>query len=105
MQKHLSGMDINQIRSMAGNMDRKAEEIRSAIDQLSGAVTAVSWAGPDRDRFVDEWRNRHVSSLRAVADNLSSAARQARDHAAEQERVSRSGGSGTGVGGGGGGPW
>lgn len=88
----MSGMDIGQIRTMANNMDAKADAIRGVVDQLTGDVEAVSWAGPDRQRFLDEWRNRHAAALRRVADNLDSAARQARDHAAAQERASRAGG-------------
>lgn len=95
MAQHLSGMDISQIRSMARNMERKADEIRGVVDQLSGSVDSVSWIGSDRDRFVDEWRTRHAAALRQVADNLDSAARQARDHAADQERVSRAAAGGS----------
>lgn len=96
--QNLSGMDISQIRSMARNMDGKADEIRGLVDELTRAVDAASWAGQDRERFVDEWRHRHASALRSVADNLDSAARQARDHASAQERASRdhSGGGGRG---------
>ena len=101
-QQDLSGMDISQIRSMARDMDRKADEIRSLIDGLSGQVEVAAWAGGDRERFVQEWRTRHAVALRRVADNLDVAARHARDHAADQERVSRAAG---GAGGGGGRGW
>lgn len=96
--KSVSGMDISQIRSMAKSLDGKADEIRTLVDQLTAEVERASWAGRDRDRFVDEWRARHAAGLRRVADNLDQAARQARDHAAAQERVSRAAGGGGGRG-------
>ncbi len=95
-QENLSGMDISQIRSMAKQMDSKADEIRGLVDGLSGQVEAASWAGADRERFVGEWRNRHASALRSVADNLDLAARRAREQADAQERASRAGGGGGG---------
>lgn len=93
--EELSGMDISQIRSMARSMDGKADEMRRLVDQLTGEVERASWAGQDRERFVDEWRQRHAVALRRVADNLDEAARQARIHADAQERVSRASGGGS----------
>ncbi len=90
--RQVSGMDIGQIRSLARNLDAKADAIRGVVDQLTGDVEAASWVGPDRQRFVEQWRHRHAAALRRVADNLDSAARQARQHAAAQERASRAGG-------------
>lgn len=94
--EHLSGMDISQIRSMARTMDGKADEMRTLVDQLTVEVERASWVGQDRERFVDEWRQHHAAALRRVADNLDEAARQARDHANQQERVSRDTGGGSG---------
>jgi uncharacterized protein YukE len=89
MNRQLSGMDISQIRAMAKNMDRKADELRRLVDSLTGQVHAASWAGNDRNRFVDEWGHRHAAALRRVADDLDTSARQARDHANAQERASK----------------
>jgi len=89
MNRQLSGMDIGQIRAVAKNMDRKADELRGLVNGLTSEVNAASWAGNDRNRFVDDWRNRHAVALIRVADDLDAAARQARDHANAQERASR----------------
>lgn len=85
----LSGMDIGQIRSLARQMDDEAAEIRTVVQQMTSQLESASWSGTDRERFIAEWRSRHVTALLKVATGLEQASRQAREHARQQEAASR----------------
>lgn len=89
MANEMIGMTIAQIQGLARAMDQRARQLEALLGQLTTAVREVPWAGDDRDRFVGEWDERHAQHLGEVVGGLRVAARQARDHAAEQERVSR----------------
>lgn len=84
----LSGMDIHQVRRMADVFSVVADEIDEEMQALTHVVDAVQWKGADRERFVAEWRDRHMTALKRVADGLEQAAHQARRHARRQEEVS-----------------
>lgn len=84
----LSGMDIHQVRQTANLFSVVADEIDGELRRLTAAIDALPWKGADRDRFVAEWRDRHVAALKRVSDGLDEAARQARRHARRQEEAS-----------------
>ena len=84
-----SGMDISQVRSLARQMQTEAAEIEALLQRLTAQLEGAPWRGTDRDRFLDEWRSRHLGALRRVADGLERAAEQANEHARRQEWASR----------------
>ena len=84
-----AGMDIAQIRNLARQMDQRANEIEGLLSQLTTQMRELPWAGDDRNRFVDDWEGRHAAGLRRVAEGLKHAAKDARDHARNQEWASR----------------
>lgn len=86
----LTGMDIAQVRTLAREMTQEAAEIQSMLQSLTAQLTAVPWSGLDRERFLDEWRLRHVAKLRQVEQSLRDAAAQATEYARRQENASRS---------------
>jgi uncharacterized protein YukE len=85
----LSGMDIGQVRNLSRQLDRESNEIRNTLAQLSSQLESAPWKGRDRERFVGEWKSRHVAALQRVADGLASASRHAAEHANRQEAASR----------------
>ncbi|MCU1498140.1 MAG: hypothetical protein JWM47_2093 [Acidimicrobiales bacterium] len=89
MSHQFSGMDVAQIRSLAGRMRTEAGEIEGLIHSLTGRLSGVAWKGQDRERFISEWQLRHVVALRRVADGLQNASAQADQHADQQEWASR----------------
>lgn len=84
------GMDAAQIRALANEMNDEAGEIEVMITTLTARLEAAPWRGLDQQRFLDEWRTRHVAALRRVATGLQRAARQANEHARMQEWASGS---------------
>lgn len=85
----LTGMDIAQVRSLARLMVRGCVDLRGLIRDLTLEVEQAPWRGPDRDRFVEQWRGHHVVRLSRVAEGLESAAEDASAHARRQEEVSQ----------------
>jgi len=85
---NLSGMDVEQVRRLARQLEREANTIEAALSSLTPRVESAPWKGTDRDHFVSEWSGHHHRRLRDVVDGLRSAARHARDHADQQARIS-----------------
>lgn len=85
----LSGMDIAQVRVLAKQLQSDAAEIEAVASRMTSVIEGLPWKGNDRERFIGEWRTRHVAALRRAANGLAGASRQAHQHAAQQEQASR----------------
>lgn len=86
--RNLTGMDIGQIRSLSRQLRVEADEIESLLGAMTGHLEAIPWRGDDRERFLGEWRNRHVAALRRVVGSLESAASECNEYARRQEIIS-----------------
>lgn len=86
---NMTGMDIAQVRQLSSVIRTKAQDVRSLVDRLTGAIDAVDWKGQDRERFVTEWRNVHASALRGMASSMDEASSAAAASARAQEEASR----------------
>lgn len=86
---NMTGMDIAQVRQLSSAIRSKAQDVRSLVDRLTGAIDAVDWRGPDREHFVTEWRNVHASALRGMASAMDEASGAASASARAQEEASR----------------
>lgn len=83
-----SGMDIGQVRALAGDLNRAADDISRLAQQIAAKLHSVPWAGPDRQRFESDWTAQHAPQLRTVEQALRDAARIATTNAQEQESTS-----------------
>lgn len=86
---NFTGMDINNVRQLAVQLDQRAEEIRTLMTHLTSSLQDAQWVGPDRDRFVSDWQSTHCQQLNHVIQGLTDAATRARTNATEQETASR----------------
>ncbi|MDR1441797.1 MAG: WXG100 family type VII secretion target [Bifidobacteriaceae bacterium] len=84
----LFGLDVRQIQDMSGSMDREAEAIRAVLADLRGKMSQIQWLGPDADRFRSEWSSQQPR-LNEIVNSLHTTARQARENAERQDRISR----------------
>ncbi len=89
---NLTGMDIGQIRSLSRQLRGEAGEIESLIGAMTAQLEAIPWSGADRERFLSEWRQTHVASLRRVVSSLESASTESNEYARRQEQASSGGG-------------
>jgi hypothetical protein len=85
----LAGADVAALRRFAADCDRRRHAIDAVRTRLGARLESLAWTGPDRERFLGEWRSVHAVALAAVAAELAAAARRAGDHAARQEQAAR----------------
>lgn len=85
----LVGADVAALRWFAASLDLRTREIEANRHRLSSIVDGIAWSGPDRDRFVEGWHRIHGQALVSICEELSNDARQARQHADQQEQASR----------------
>lgn len=85
----LTGMDVAQVRSLARLMWDEASDIEKESGLLTQQIEAAPWVGKDRNDYLSEWQNTHVSALRNVAGALKDASRSATRYADQQDAASR----------------
>ena len=88
MSGQFTGMDIAAVRQLSQQMNSKAEEIRSLMQQLTTQLQNTQWVGPDRDRFTNDWQSTHVAALNRVIQGLQDASTAATNNANQQEQAS-----------------
>jgi uncharacterized protein YukE len=83
-----TGMDINEVRTLANQMRSSAQQIEQAMSALTNKLHGTPWVGADRERFVSEWDGTLTSQLRTVLNALDTAATTADKNASDQETTS-----------------
>lgn len=97
------GADVAQLRSLAQQFDRAADQLDTCRTSVGGSVRISPWQGPDAGRFRADWDSSHAGRIAAAASTLRTGARQLRTNADQQEQASAvDGAAGGGSGGGGG---
>jgi hypothetical protein len=89
----VSGMNLAEVRHLADQLNRAAEQLRTSVSIVDGRVHGSSWAGHDADQFKHSWWPGHRQLLLHAADSLQGLAASARNNADEQERASTSNGT------------
>lgn len=82
------GMDPAAVRSLAGQLNAKADEIRTIAANLSSTLDGTQWVGNDATNFRSDWNSSHRTQLMHVADALSEASTRATSNAEQQEQAS-----------------
>lgn len=88
---HQTGMNIDQVRDYARQLDGQAEQIRGQlINQMNSILGGLegNWAGPDFVQFKGWWEQEHRPRLMKIAEDIAGLAQSARNNAQEQEQVS-----------------
>jgi uncharacterized protein YukE len=83
-------MDIPAVRTLATQLNAKADEIESIANTLSSQLDGVQWVGIDASNFRNDWHGTHHAQLHAVATALRDASTRANADAAQQEQASAS---------------
>ena len=82
------GMDVEAVRTLAGQLNGKADEIDSITSTLTSQLSTTQWEGSDASTFRSNWSSTHVSQLMTVANALRDAASNAIRNADEQATAS-----------------
>lgn len=83
------GLDVQQVRDLATNLDREADSIDQILSKLTGILNNTQWTGPDATQFRNDWQGSHTTSLRKVGQALRDTAQHARANAMSQEQASQ----------------
>lgn len=83
------GLDVQQVRDLATNLDREADSIDQILSKLTGILNNTQWTGPDATQFRNDWQGAHTTSLRKVGQALRDTAQMARANAVSQEQASQ----------------
>lgn len=83
------GMDIQQVRNLANQLEQKAQTIDDLIRAITSQLSSTDWKGPDADKFRNDWNGTLTSQLRNVARQLRATKDRANRNAQEQENASR----------------
>ena len=87
----MTGGDAQALFGFAAELRNRRRNIEKSATRLGALVQNAHWVGPDRDRFVSEWSERHAPALMGVCGDLDTAAQNVTSHAQAQENVSRGG--------------
>ncbi|SEQ81610.1 hypothetical protein SAMN05444745_111108 [Arthrobacter sp. OV608] len=88
------GADVAELRSLAAQFDRAADQLDEHRTFLGNAVQHSPWLGPDAERFRGQWDSEHNARVATAARLLRDTAATVRRNADEQERVSAVDGGG-----------
>lgn len=82
------GADIAQLRTLAAQFDRAADQLDSHRVSVGGAIRVSAWQGPDAGAFRHQWDSAHAGRMAAAAGSLRTNAQLLRANAEDQERTS-----------------
>jgi len=95
----LVGADVEQLRRLANQLRRSADDLTGSERKLRSLVESSPWHGANAVRFRQDWTS-SSAAMTAAARSLTAAAADVERNAREQEQASSaSGGAGPGLGG------
>lgn len=86
------GMNIEEVRRIAGQLKGQAGQIDTLISQINGLIeqTQANWRGEDATRFKGWWEGEHRPNLMRLREAIDGLGQSALNNASEQEAASRS---------------
>lgn len=85
------GMNPEQVRQLANQLNQKATTIDSILSEVNGVLQNTAWVGPDAESFKSRWQAEGVRQLTAAKQILTDAAGAATRNASEQDSTSSAG--------------
>ncbi|HIY24437.1 MAG TPA: WXG100 family type VII secretion target [Candidatus Brachybacterium merdigallinarum] len=84
------GMNIEEVRRLAAQLEEAAEEIAAIQEELTSGLEEVDWTGPDADRFRGQWNGDMVPALQQIMQSVADLGESANRNADQQETTSSS---------------
>lgn len=84
------GLDVEQIRSVGGQLKGQAAAIDGVIASIEGLISQAiaNWTGPDATQFQDWWNTQHRPALQTAREAIDGLGQSALNNADAQEQVS-----------------
>lgn len=87
------GMDPEEVRDRADDLDRAARELEEMLGALGSAVGSAEWVGPDADDFRSRWAEVRSRGDSRIVPDLQSHRQVLEENIEEQEQASTPGDS------------
>jgi hypothetical protein len=85
------GLDADSVRTLARQMDGKADELERIRMSVRSSLSAAPWNGHDADRFRQEWQSTHETRLVNAVTMLRAAGNDLLRNLSQQEQTSAAG--------------
>lgn len=82
------GMDPDEGREVASEIQQAGEKILEFFDQATSTVTSVEWIGPDYDAYVEDWNGFVSGALNGLIEALNAKSNELQTHADQQDSTS-----------------
>lgn len=82
------GMNPEEVRALASQLNQKAGEIESIKSQLTSKLQGTTWVGQDANQFRSEWDSSHAPAINRVVEALRTASQTATRNASAQDQTS-----------------
>ncbi len=83
-----AGMDVEQVRQLAVEMNNAAEQIQAIGQRITGLVEGAPWVGQDYVNFHTDWQGNQLQRLGQVVEALHAGSQVATTNATDQESTS-----------------
>lgn len=84
----LVGGDAPALFNFAHQLRARRQAIQDTAVRLGALVENANWVGPDRERFLAEWRGNHAPQIQQICTDLDGKADQVTRHAQAQAEAS-----------------
>ena len=88
MSANMQGMDTEEARSVAQNMDSNAAVVGDVCARLLARIQGTSWVGQDKDRISDDIGNSFIPNANAACEDIKQQASYLIAKADQQDAVS-----------------
>ncbi|MDO9455860.1 hypothetical protein [Nocardioides sp.] len=88
MGTNMQGMDTEEARSTANQMDSHAAVVGDVCAKLLARVQGTSWIGQDKDRISDDIGNQFIPNANAACEDIKQQASYLIAKADEQDSIS-----------------
>lgn len=87
-QGRMQGMDTEYARQVSQSMGQQAGQIAGVVARISGVIGALSWEGPDKRAFSQDWDGSFAPEANLAAESLEEQSRVLVQHADRQDQAS-----------------
>jgi len=82
-------MNVEQVKQLAQQLTQKSTQIDGILTEVTKALEATSWVGPDADTFKGKWTNEGIRQLTEAKQILADASQAASRNATTQDTTSQ----------------
>ena len=84
------GMDVDEVRSLAGQLQNQAQKITDVVSSIESIVSSMEnvWKGKDATEFLSWWQTQHKPALNHAEQAIRGLHQSALNNAIAQDQAS-----------------